>query len=83
MLKILSRIPIRDLRIITNSPPEPYSNSTIKIKEIDEVVKPLNQYENAIIVFDDFSGSSNSRYMDHFYIGGKHNNLDKYFLSQT
>ena len=34
MLKILSRIPDRDLCIITKSSPEQYSNSEIKIKEI-------------------------------------------------
>ena len=33
MLKILSRIPNRDIYIIIKSPPEQYSNSTIKIKE--------------------------------------------------
>ena len=58
MLKILSRIPDRDFYIITNSPPEQYSSSKIKMKEINDEIKPLNEYENAIIVFDDILGSS-------------------------
>ena len=83
MLKILSRIPNRDIYIITKSPPEQYTNSKIKIKEIIDEIKPLNEYENAIIVFDDILGSSNSRYIDQFFIRGRHNNLDIYYLSQS
>ena len=58
MLKILSRISDRDIYIITKSPPEQYTNSKIKIKEICDEIKPLNEYENGIIVFDDILGSS-------------------------
>ena len=83
MLKILSRIPDRDIYIITKSPPEQYTNSKIKLKEISDEIKPLNEYENAIIVFDDILGSSNSRYIDQFFIRGRHNNLDIYYLSQS
>ena len=83
MLKTLSRIPDRDIYIITKSPPEQYTNSKIKIKEISDEMKPLNEYENGIIVFDDILGSSNSRFIDQFYIRGRHNNLDIYFLSQS
>ena len=83
MLKILSRIPDRDIYIITKSPPEQYSNSKIKIKEINDEIKPLNAYENGIIVFDDILGSSNSRFIDQFFIRGRHNNLDIYYLSQS
>ena len=43
MLKILSRMPERDIYIITKSPPEQYSNSKIKIKEIGDEIKPLNE----------------------------------------
>ena len=83
MLKIFSRIPDRDIYIITKSPPEKYTNSKIKIKEISDEIKPLNEYENGIIVFDDILGSSNSRFIDQFFIGGRHNNLDIYYLSQS
>ena len=74
MLKILSRIPNRDIYIITKSPPEQYSNTKIKIKEISDEIKPLNEYENAMVVFDDILGSSNSRFIDQFFIRGRHNN---------
>ena len=70
MLKILSRMPDRDVYIITKSPPEQYTNSKIKIKEISDEIKPLNEYENGIIVFDDILGSSNSRFIDQFFIRG-------------
>ena len=83
MLKILSRISNRDIYIITKSPPEQYTNSKIKIKEISDEIKPLNEYENGIIVFDDILVSSNSRFIDQFFFRGRHNNLDIYYLSQS
>ena len=67
MLKILSRMPDLDIYLITKSPPEQYTNSRIKIKEISDEIKPLNEYENGIIVFDDFLGSSNSRFIEQIY----------------
>ena len=83
MLKIVSRIPDRDIYIITRSPPEQYSNSKIKIKEISDEIKPLNEYENGIIVFDDILCSSNSRDTDQYCKRGRHNNSDIYYLSQS
>ena len=83
MIKILSRISDRDIYIITKSPPEQYTNSKIKIEEISDEIKPLNEYENGIIVFDDILGSSNSKFIDQFFIRGRHNNLDIYYLSQS
>ena len=56
MLKILTRIPNRDIYVTTKSPLEQYSNCKIKIKEIGDEIKPLNENENGIIVFDDFFG---------------------------
>ena len=70
MLKTLSRIPDRVIYIITKSPPEQYINSKIKVKEISDEIKPQNEYENGIIVFDDILGSSNSRFKDQFFITG-------------
>ena len=83
MLKVLSRISDRDIYMITKSPPEQYTNSKNKIKEINDEIKPLNEYENGIIVFDDILGSSNSRFIDEFFIRGRHNKLDIYYLSQS
>ena len=45
--------------------------------------KPLNEYENGIIVFIDILGSSNSRFIDQFFIRGRQNILDIYCLSQS
>ena len=81
-LKILSRIPDRDIYLITKSTSEQYSNFKVKIKDIDEI-KPLNEYENANNVFDDILGSSRSRYIDQFFISSRRNNLGVYYLSQS
>ena len=81
MLKNLLRIPDRDIYIITKSPPEQYSKSKIKIKEKSDEIKPLNEYENCVIVFDDILGSSNSKSIDQYLIRGRHSNLDIYYLS--
>ena len=83
MLKLLSRITNRDFYIITKSPPEQYSKSKIRIKEISDEIEPLSEYENSIIVFDDISGSSNSRFIDQFFIRGRHSNLNNYYSSQS
>ena len=83
MLKILSQMIDRDICIITKSPPEQYTTSKIKIKEITDEIKPLNEYENGDIVFDDILGSSNSKFIDQFFIRGRHNNLDIYYLLQS
>ena len=83
MLKILSRIPDRDVYITTKSPPKQYTNSKIKIKELSDEIELLNEYENGIIVFDDILGSSNSRFIDQFFNRGRHNNLGIYYLSQS
>ena len=43
----------------------------------------MNEYENGIIVFDEFLGSSNSRYIDQFFIRSRLNSLDTSYLSQS
>ena len=70
MLKTLSRIPDRHIYIITKSPPEQCTNFKNKIEEVSDEIKPLKEYENGIIVFDDFLGSSNSRFIDQLFIRG-------------
>ena len=81
MLKTLSRIPDRDIYIITESPPEHYTNSKNKIKEISDEIKLLNEYENGIIVLDDLLGSSNSRFVDQFFVRGRHKISAIFYLS--
>ena len=83
MMEILSRLPNRDVYIITKSLPEQYANSKIKIKEIGEEVKPLSEYESAIIIFDDIFATSKRQNKDQFSIRGRHDNLDFYYLSQS
>ena len=83
MLKFLPRSPDRDFYIITNSPPEQYCNSKIKNKEIAEEIKPLNEYKNAIVFFDDILGTSKSKYIDQFFIRGGHNIIHINYQSQS
>ena len=83
MLNLLSRIRDQNFNKITKSPPEQYSISKIKIKKYGEELKTLNQYKYAIIVFDDFLGSSNSRDTDQFFFRSRQNNLDIHLLSQS
>ena len=45
----------RDVYIITKSPLEQYF--MIKTKEIGSTIKPLNEYDNSVVVFDVFMGS--------------------------
>ena len=83
-MKVHSRLTADgDIFIITKSTPEQYSTSEIKFNEIGEKSKPLNEYENASIVFDDVLGSSNSRDIDQFFIRGRHNHSDIYVLPQS
>ena len=72
MLKIFSRISERGVYIITKSPPELYSTSKIKITEIGKEEKHVREYEKAIKVFADNSGSRNSSYIDQFFKGDRH-----------
>ena len=62
----------RDIYIIFKSPPEHNCKCKIKIKEIREEIIPLGEYENRIMVFDDTLGTSNGKYEDQIFIGGRH-----------
>ena len=55
----------------------------MKIKEIGEKNRPLNEYENAIIVFDDILDTLSTKHLGRFFIKGRENKLDIYYLSQT
>jgi len=83
MLKIHSRLLNQEIDIFTKSPPEHYFNSKIEYKQIGEEIEPLSEYEKAIIVFEDFLGSTNSRCIYQCSIKGRHNNLNIYYLSQS
>ena len=79
-MKILSRLPNRDFYINTKYPPEQYSLSKIKIKEIGEEIKQLNEDEKDIITFDYILGTSNSKHTHQFFMRGRHTNLVVYYL---
>ena len=74
-------MPDQHVYIITKRPPEQYSISKSKNKEIREKNKPRSDYENAITVFDENLSKSNSKYNELFFKRGRHNNLNIYYLS--
>ena len=46
-------------------------------------MKPLNDYKNANMVFNDILGSTNSRHLHQFFMRGRHMKLDTNCLSQS
>ena len=80
-LKIFSRIPNRDIYLKSKSPPEQYSNSKNKVREIGEEIKPLSEYGKAIIVLADILGTSKNKHKDQCFIRGRHENLEFFYLS--
>ena len=52
------------------------------MKEIAEEIKPLSEYENAVIIFKDNLGPSSGKYIDQFFTRGRRIILDFYYLSQ-
>ena len=54
-----------------------------KKKETSEEIRLVHGYEIAIIVFDDILGTSNSKNIDQFFIGGRHNKIFIYYLTQS
>ena len=82
-LKIFWWKPDWDTYISIKFPPEQFLNSKNKIKEIGEEIRPLNELENAIIVFDDVLVSSKSRYIVQLFKRWKHTNYDMNYLSQS
>ena len=47
-----------------------------------EKIKPLNEYENAILVVDEILGHSNRKHIDQFFMRGRQNSLDIHYISQ-
>ena len=83
MLKILSGIPNREFYVFTKSRPEQYSDSKIKTKENGEEIKPLNEHQNAILVFHAVFGTTSSKSVEKFFKKRGHNNLDIFYLSKS
>ena len=72
----------RDDYSVTKCPLKQYSNSIIKMKEKGEEIKPLYEYENSVIVFDDVLCSTDSKNIDQFFIR-RQRNLNVFYLSQS
>ena len=54
----------------------------IKAQTSDEI-KPLENYENSNVVFDDMLLSKQESNIDLFFTRGRHNNIDIYYISQS
>ena len=78
MLKVLEKIGNkRPINIITRSP-----NQNPNYKTSNEI-KPINKYRGSIVIFDDMLGSKNSSQIDEFFIRGRHEVIDVYYISQS
>ena len=78
MLKVLEKIDNkRPIHIITRSPNQ-YSN----YKTTTEI-KPINKYKGSVVIFDDMLGAKNSSQIDDFFLRGRHEDLDVYYISQS
>ena len=80
----------RKIHIITRSP-EQYSNTAlltfgieieqVKVEE-DLEDKSIQDFQNCCVVFDDIMDTS-QKLIDPLFTGGRHNDLDVYYLSQS
>ena len=78
MFKVLEKIGNkRPINIITRSP-----NQNPNYKTSTEV-KPINKYKGSIVIFDDMLGAKNSSQIDKFFMRGRHEDLDVYYISQS
>ena len=78
MLKVLEKIGNkRSIHIITRSPNQypDYKTSTD--------IKPINKYKKSIVIFDDMLGAKNCSQIDEFFLRGRHEDLDVYYISQS
>ena len=78
MLKVLEKIDNkRPIHIITRS-----TNQYPNYKTSTEI-KPINKYKGSVVIFDDMLGAKNSSQIDEFFTGGRHEDLDVYYISQS
>ena len=78
MPKVLAKIVNeRLIHIITRSP-----NQYPNYKTSNEI-KPINKYKGSVVIFDDMLGARNSFQLDDFFTGGRHEELDVYYISQS
>ena len=78
MLKVLEKIGTkRPNHMITRSP-----NQDPNFKTSTEI-KPINEYNGSVVIFDDMLGARNSSQIDELFTRGRHENLDVYYISQS
>ena len=78
MLKVLEKIgDQRPIHIITRSPNQ-YPNY-----KTSHETKPINKYKGSVVIFDDMLGARNSSQIDEFFMRGRHEDLDVYYISQS
>ena len=78
MLKVLEKISNqKPIHIITRSP-----NQYPNYKTSNEI-KPINKYKGSVIILDDMLGAKKSSQIDEFFTGGRHEDLDVYYISQS
>ena len=51
--------------------------------KISNEIKPINKYKGAVVIFEDMLGAENSSQIDEFFMRGRHEDLDVYFISQS
>ena len=75
--------PEQKIRVITRSP-EQYKNIETEDASVEEflVDRTIQVFQNCCVVFDDIL-DSNRKLIDPFFIRGRHNHLDVYYLSQS
>ena len=72
----------RKIHILTRSP-EQYNKIEIDVSvEEDLGDKSIQDFQNCCVLFDDLL-DSNQKLIDPFFIRGRHNDLDVYYLSQS
>ena len=78
MLKVLEKIgDQRPIHIINRSP-----NQYLNYKTSNEI-KPIHKYKGSVVIFDDMLGAKNSSQIDEFFMRGRHENIDVYYISQS
>ena len=82
MLKFLPQSSDRDFCLITESTLVQNTKSKSERKEQGEEFNFLKEYGGGVIVFVDVLCWSKSKYKNHFFNGGRYNNLEIYHLWQ-
>ena len=78
ILKVLDKLDNKRPISITTRSPNQYPNSKTKNE-----IKPINKYKGSVVFFDGMLGAPNNSQIDDFFIRGRHEDLDVYYISQS